>query len=694
MSEDTPEYQPTKIRRKWLTALQIADKAERDWRDQCARIVELYRGSKKKKNSFNILFSNTDTMAPAILNSTPKPDVRRRWNDDDPLGKAVSDVLNRSLAFCMDDGAFMETLTLNLYDYLLTGRAICRIRYIPSFNEYSEEQEPPEQEQQEPDAESYEELAWEQVTIEHVQYDDFRRGPGRSWSEVCWIAFKHRLSKDEIAERFGEDKADKMAYDEVDDSETGTRKQDDDKIKGGTAEIWEFWDKDDKKVYFIAKGYGEGLLSEMDDPLQLKGFFPIPAPIYAFQDSTNLIPVPLYQTYQNQAEELERISFRINRLVDALKVRGIYDSTISELSQLFTGDDNQLFPAENISIIMDRGGLDKAVWMLDIQPIVSIIAELYTQREQCKQVIYEIIGLSDILRGSSDANETATAQNIKAQWGGNRIGRMQRAFQYYIRDIVRLMAEVIGQQFQIDTLKGMTGLKFPTNAEVQQQMMQYQTMAQQAQMQGQQPPPPPEPPITWEQIAAVLRDDMQREYKVDIETDSTLAASQQADMQGLRDLLGGLAQMMQSFAPIVQAGAMPVEAVKELTLAVVRRAKLGNAVEDAFEKIQQPPPPQPEQQPQDNSLQVAQINAQVEQAKAQQQAQLDNIQLQQTQVIEQEKLQSQERIEQAKLVNEAHMEQLRMQHEKELKMLELQTQFEIERYKVDHQPEPEEVKND
>ena len=350
-----------KTRRKWLSALKIADKSEKDWRDQSAKIFERYRGTKAKKNSFNILYSNTDTLAPSVLNSQPKPDVRRRWNDADPLGKAVSEVMNRGLTFSIDDAGFMEALELNLYDYLLSGRAISRVRYVPQFQEMAGIEESPEYEQQE--SENYEELAWEQVVLEHVQYDDFRRGPGRSWCEVCWIAFKHRLDKEEIAERFGQEKADAMSFDDVEEDEKSTKRKDDDKLKSGTAEVWEIWDKDKKQVMFLSQHYAEGLLNVLEDPLKLQGFYPIPKPLYAFKDSTSLIPVPLFEPYRQQAEELDKISNRIVKLEGALKANGIYDATISELGNLMQADDNALIPAQNISMIIDRGGLDKAIWM-------------------------------------------------------------------------------------------------------------------------------------------------------------------------------------------------------------------------------------------------------------------------------------------------------------------------------------------
>src|SRR5450830_597180 len=122
------------------------------------------------------------------------------------------------------------------------------------------------------------------------------------------------------------------------------------------------------------------------------------------------------------------------------------------------------------------------------------------------------------------------------------------------------------------------------DAQMQQMQAQYQQAAQMAQQQGQQPPLPPQmpPPITWEAVSEAMRGDATRTYHIDIETDSTLSATQDSDMSGMKELLTGLSQIMSGFGPAVLQGAMSVDVLKELMLAVTRRARMGSAVEDAI----------------------------------------------------------------------------------------------------------------
>lgn len=642
--------------RRWLLELKLADKREQEWRKKGERAWDTYRQKTRRPHTFNILWSNTETLHPAVYNSLPVPDVRRRYKDEDPLGKAVAETLSRSIEYQLDTTPFNEQMKASVLDLLLPGRGVCRVRYVPSLAQVGVTAESHDEEAEqhleggEVGEGETEEVAWEQAPIEHVQWDDFRISAGKEWQEICWIAFRHKLTRDELIKKFGEEIGKAVQLENVDDEDVKAERDEDVQEAFKTACVWEIWDKDERKVHFVSSGYKESPLQSLDDPLTLKDFWPIPAPLYAVEDSASLIPVPLYEQYREQAEELNTISKRINVLVKGLKMRGIYDATLSELSELMRGEDNDLIPAANVTALLERGGLEKAIWFMPIEQAAKVLQLLYEQRESTKQTIYEITGISDILRGSTKANETATAQQIKANWGSNRLKRMQAEVARFARDLIRLQAEIIGERFSPETLAAMTGLKFPTGEEKQQLMLQQQQQAMMAQQQG-QPPQPAQPlPPSWDEIVQVLRDDKFRTFKVDVETDSTVAASQESDMKALQELLGGLTQLLQGFGPAVQMGAMPLEALKELMLAVCRRARLGNAVEDAFEKMKAPPPPQAEQ---DNSPQVEQMKQQGEMQRMQMEqqhgAQLKQAELQQASQLEQFKQQAETERERMRL---------------------------------------------
>jgi len=554
-----------------------------------------------------------------VYNSLPQPDARRRYQDADPLGQAVGTVLTRSLEFSQDTYDFDGLLQDDVLAMLLAGRAVSRVRYVPDIRTTTAEPAGTDAE-----AKTYEEIAWEQAICERVQYDDFRiLCAAKTWDAVTAIGFRHRLTRQDCIDKFGDEIGKAIKLDAVDDEDVKNASEADaDLFK--TAEVWEIWDKTEKTVVWIAVTYPTPCKTQ-DDPLGLTGFFPVPRPLYAIQNDRSLVPACLYTQYEQQTRELNRITTRINKLVDALRVRGVYDATLGELSQLMKSGDNELVASQSVMALIERGGLEKAIWMMPIDIAAAVLKELYVQRDATKQIIYEITGVSDIMRSASDPSETFGAQKIKTQWGTQRLQRIQKEVQRYTRDLVRLKAEVISAKFQPETLEQMTLVQLPHQAEVDQQkqlaMLQYQQAVQQAARAGQQPPPPPQQqpdPITWEAVVQAMRSDATRTYRIDIETDSTLSATQDADMQGLKEVLTGLAQIMQAFGPAVQQGAMSVEVLKELMLVVTRRARMGTAIEDVIAKIQQPsPPPDPNAGQAQIEQQKMQMTAQLEQMKAQ-----------------------------------------------------------------------------
>lgn len=619
---------PKRVAKRWSVELRLASKREEKWRKEAKEVISRYKLKDKKKGSYNILWSNTETMRPTIYSSLPVPDVRRRFRDADPLGKAVSEVLGRSLDFMVDSTNFDSVCKAGALSMLLPGRSVAWVRYVPSF---AEQPTAPDQAaqplagqadpmaaqpptnpaaDQNTDPTVEEVLEWEQSEAEHVKWDDFRHGAGDTWEEVTWVGRRHRMTRDAMIEKFGEKIGNDITLDSADSEEV--KKLDDNKVKElfRTASVWEIWDKDNRQVLFIAENYDKGPAKITPDPLRLKGFFPCAEPLLVIEDVDSLIPQTHYSMYEEQAKELDEVTKRINDLIKSIKASGIYDARIAELVKMMESNESQLVPAEDIAGLlaaMGGKGIEALIWMQPIDMYVKVYAELIQQREALKQTIYEITGLSDILRGMSNAAETATAQQIKNKWGTLRVQRMQRAFQRWVRDTIRLMAEVISQRFQVETFQKMTGLKYPTLDErnaAQQLIMQAQQQEQMQQMpMPGMPPMPMAAPIdpaqldqakeiankvAWEEIVDVLRSDPSREFRIDIETDSTIAETIETDMAGLRDVMGGIVEIINGFAPAVQAGAVPVESVKELILAVTRRARLGMAVEDAFDKMQAP----------------------------------------------------------------------------------------------------------
>lgn len=662
VTADQVESSPSGVLKRWLAELDLAAEAEKDWRDKAEGNWKLYKSEKGTESTFNILWSNTETLRPALYNSLPQPDVRRRFRDKNPTARVGSEVLERSLKYQIDSYDFDYAIQHVVLDVLIPGRGGARIVYEPKFREQ------PGAEADPLTGEIPEEISAETALCKHFAWDDFRRGPGKTWDEVPWVAFRHHMPREQLVEMFGKDIGNAVKLTDMEKSEKVYDKEIRTLLK--TACIWEVWDKSKRRVLFLAESYKAGPLREVTDPLRLGGFFPMPRPVYAIEDTTSLIPQPLYQKYEVQARELNKVSVRIDKVVAALKIRGAYASNLSELATIIEADDNQMVPIVNASEVAAMGGLDKAIWIMPIDKLAGVLEDLYTARQQTMQTIYEITGLGDIMRGVSNPHETLGAQQLKSQWGTLRLQKMQREVQRFIRDLMRLKAEIIAEHFQMETLQSITGIELPTDED----KAKLQQMQQQAQMSGQQIPPEVMAEgqktlatPTWLEVMELLKSDEMRRFSIGIETDSTIAETLTRDAQGMQEAITAVVNVANGLAPAIESGALDIEVAKTMMLAMARQSRMGDAVEEAIDQMKQPPPPPPP--PPDPSIEVTQIKTQSDQqiamakeqgaaalaaAEQQHQQQLEMVKAQSEQI----KLEAQTQADMSKLEADARTKQI------------------------------------
>lgn len=543
----------------WLNKIGQARKKEQNWRQRARQVINIYRddndisGGSSSYNSpndgadncFNILWANIETLLPALFSAVPNPDVRNRYMSNDPNAQQAGQILERCLSYSLDAYNFPRLMKASIKDYLLTGRSVMRVRLWPEFED---------QVTHDLDLDgnitqsSTEVLIGQSVRCELVHWDMFIIEPAKRWEDVTWIAFEEHLTEDEYERFFPGKPLSKAVSSDKDQDSTETKYQ-----------VYEIWDKNTKQVYYIGRGLDDAL-KIIDDPLRLTHFWPMPEPLYSIQTNDSLVPIPEYTIYQDQAQELNEVTYRITDLVRACKFIGIYDAQQSALSDILNGRDSEVFPVQ--SNLMREGGMKSILDSLDITPIANVLKQLYEQRDQIKGIIYEVTGISDIIRGESQASETATAQNIKASYAGLRLRDRRDNINRFIVDLLRIKAELIAQFFQVNQLQEMSGIQVT-------------------------------PPIQQ-----ILQSDIMRSYKVDIETDSTILADMDQQAQKRAAIVQSITQFITATAPLVAQGALPVETAKALLQYALQPTKISRELEDALELIGQPPPPPPPGMPQ------------------------------------------------------------------------------------------------
>ena len=476
----------------WQREIDQASEFEKDWRDRGIRVVERYRDERDTgvvgplTHRFNILWANTETLKGALFARMAQPDVRRRFNDGDASARQVAIALERALLYGLDVYDSELPIRAALEDYLLPGRGVVWVVYEPIIVKEKTKIEIKGEDVQILEEEEIERLGDQRCRFEYVHWQDYRESPSRRPEDAMWRARRHLFTREELVGR-GFDHAEEVPLNWMPEREDIS---DIDELYN-RAEVWEIWDKVKRRRLFIATGYKD-VLADDDDPYTLENFYPCPTPLIAVRTNNTSIPVPEFTLYQDQADELDRVTTRITFLIEGLKRRGVYDSSIPELAHLANATDNEFVPSDNFSNLAQKGGLGGAFQTEDISAITQVLAGLYNQRNQVLQTMYEITGISDILRGGgTKASESATAQQLKAQYGSMRLRLRQEDISKYIRDLFRIKAELIAENYEPEVLERMTGVE-----------------------------------ITDEMVE-IMRNDKLRSYQIDVETDSTVFADEE-----------------------------------------------------------------------------------------------------------------------------------------------------------------------
>jgi hypothetical protein len=643
----------------WMGQEKIADKEERAWYKQARKIVKRYRDERpeaNKENRFNILWSNVQTLIPTLYARTPKADVERRFRDDDPVARLASTLLERCISYSADQFEFDNVMIAVTEDRLLPGRGTARVLYVPHFGD--ELPADPAQPKAlaapkegnpafdnadsaaatidgEGDAEPLREVTYEEVKPTYLFWEDYREGPARQWLEVPWVRYRSYLNRDDLTKRFGKAKADKVNLDFTPKGSSSNEKDNPPPDMYKKAVVHEYWDKTKKQVIWLAPGTPDFILDKKDDPLKLADFFPSPNPCFATTTTDKRVPVPDYVEYQDQAHELDTLTTRIDVLVKALAVKGIYPGENKQaLQQLMDSGENQLVPILDWMAFVDKGSLKDMIQWLPIEQIAQALIQLYNARDRVKNILYEITGIGDIMRGMTSPDETLGAQELKANFSTRRITPQQKAIARFARDMFRLMGGVVAEHFSAKTISMVTGYpqlkpvpKLPPQPQMPPQQLALPMPAGQPHQPGQPPqaaqPAPPSPQMQayqqamamWQQTAQkvqaiiaanqekqqefdaavkLIKEDGVHGFRIDIEADSTIAPDEQAEKKSRTEFMQQFIPFMETVVPIAQGNPAMADMAKEMTLFVVRGWRvarpLEETIEKAFEAIAQMPP--------------------------------------------------------------------------------------------------------
>jgi hypothetical protein len=629
----------------YLNHISQYEREFRKWEGRVKKIMDRYKDESRNirdsdGSRFNVLWSNVQTLKASTFARIPQPDVSRLHRDNDPVGRVACLILERALEFEIEHYSdYKQTLRQSVYDRFLGGRGIAWVRYEPTFTQSDVETEITED--VEADNPISEKLDFEAAPTDYVHWKDFGHSVARTWEEVSIVWRKVYLTRQALQERFGDD-ADRIPLDA---SPTETKNTDPDGVDK-RALIIEIWDKEAGSVFWLSKSLGK-FVDEKDDPLDLEGFFPCPRPLYATLTNDSLVPVPDFTLYQDQATQLDILSDRIDGLIKALKIFGVYDSSIPELARLFKeGGNTELLPVKNWGAFAEKNGLSGSIQLVEIAPIAQALNDAYTAFEQIKSQIYEITGISDILRGETQASETATAQNIKNSYATLRLKVYQDEVSQYATSLLRLKAQIICKHFDDMTILKMSGADQLSPAD--QQML---PMAMQ-----------------------LLRNDASRNFRVDVAADTLVFADEQQEKQDRMDFLSATSAFIEKIVQGASQAPQIVPIAIELLKFGVAGFKVGKTMEGVIDEAAEQLKSQPQQQPPNPEMVKAQSAQQQQQAQIQHEQQIEQFKAQAEIQIEQSRIQADTQIKQQQMQIDAQKEEMKLQHDAALKQMDIQMQ--------------------
>jgi len=403
--------------------------------------------------SYNLFWTNTLILKSALYATPPSPVVKRMHDDpNDDTSRVAALILQRALD---NDIQKQNSNTHNAFMQATEDRLIPGLGQVWARLETDVKEETIMTDEMgnpllEPIKVSR--ITDQRAVVDYVHWRDFLWSAARTWDEVWWVARRVWLRKSQFVKRFGEEK-----WNELEDQRSAASSQGIDKYprgwSKGRVEVMEVWCLDTMKVYFVHVGAKVFCEEPKDDPLKLENFFPCPRPLLATHTTNDLMPRADYSMLQDQYRELEMLNSRIYTITRALRVVGAYDSTNTELANMLTGPEFSMVGVSNWNALSEKGGLAKAVDWFPVEQLAIVLDKLSVQRQAVVAQLYELTGISDIMRGSSNPRDTLGAQKLKAQYSSVRLRLTQADVASFVCEAMRLRSEIMARHFTPEMLR-------------------------------------------------------------------------------------------------------------------------------------------------------------------------------------------------------------------------------------------------
>lgn len=579
-----------------LAAIDKAERALNGWQALCDEIDDIYaRHERDRVDSdwidpeYDLFWASMEIMKPAVYARPPQPVVSPQFKDRRPLQNTAAEMLERVVASAFDRGGIDEAMCCARDDLIFYNRGQLWVTLEDKDGE-------------------------RRLIFEHLDRKDFLYPPGRKWSETPWVARRAWMTQQEMKERFQKHSGD--AYMEA---TLCAEAKADDRTEGASdhsrkAGVWEVWHKADNRVYWVAKG-ARVLLDSGEPHLKLRGFFPCPRPAFGTLRARTLRPVPDYVRYAGHFKKINQLTRRIYTLLDQVKLKVLIPvgGDISDVvEQAVREEDDAVFISVPSAALIGAGSGNLMVH-LPLEQVAAAITGLIEARRELFADFDRLSGISDIMRGETEADETLGAQRLKGQYGSVRVKEKIAELQRLARDVTVIAAEIASEHFDKDLMLEMSQMEIPSKADIKRAVDEIQKDAEKeveaAQKQARQAQDPAQAQQQFEQakqqivakyapllkeaseqvpiedVMKLLREQRARGFAFEIATDSTVLTDEMEEKASRNEFLATFTGATQGLVGLASLGAPAAKlagGVLKFTLAPYRVSRELNALIDEF----------------------------------------------------------------------------------------------------------------
>ena len=590
-----------------LSALKKAEREFNDWQATCSTIDDIYnRGGNTgglnhilertgwQDSKLDLFWASMEIMKPAVYARPPVPAVAPLFKDNKQVNNVTADVLERSAVSTFAMIRIDEVMREIRDDLIFAGRGVPWCSY-------------------ESDGRGGDQKA----CVEHLDRMDFLHEPARTWPEVGWVARRAWMTRGDMRKRFRKHSGD--AYQNAKfttkrDDEYGEDQQSQTKKAG----VWEVWHKADNKVYWVSEGV-DVLLDSGEPHLKLSGFFPCPRPAFGTLRRRSLIPVPDWERYAIHFRKISDLTGRIYLLLDQVRMMGIVGGggdIADAVEDMMRGNDDQVVVRVN-TVSTDINSI--VAWM-PLNEVAQAIQGLIAARQQLIEDFYQLSGISDIMRGATEAEETLGAQQLKSQYGSVRVRCKIDELQRIAADVVRIVAEIIAENFMKERILELAQMEIPAKSDIEKRIKEIEKSAENelraltqkaqeaaAQQQGQQIDPAQaqqafeqaqqqiiqkyagmlaeaEQQVPIEDVMKLLRDDKARSFTFEVESDSTILTDEMQEKASRNEFMQQFATTSTSLMQIAAMGEEGAELAGEFMKFSLAPYRVGRQLEGVIER--------------------------------------------------------------------------------------------------------------